>query len=234
MENGEPYLGDMGLNLTIDTDIEAIAATCPWGISSGVRAANDNNLGFMYVRGAPKDHGLKQQIEGIPSRYLKVLLIDLNRGKSYLDDAIAALKEKGVYVLLSVSADLSERIKPISISGKNCLVIEDLVSTGGSSASEVQAARNAGGVVNNIISIFNYGFPEAAKMFTGELPYDKKGSKLSAPCEVDSCLWYPTLLEVAKQDGMLNDEQVALLAEWREDAFNWGAKHGFPPVEKKK
>jgi len=41
------------------------------------------------------------------------------------------------------------------------------------------------------------------------------------------------LLEVAKEDGRLTDEQVALLAEWREDAFNWGAKHGFPKVEKK-
>jgi orotate phosphoribosyltransferase len=108
------------------------------------------------------------------------------------------------------------------LGGKRVLLIEDLISTGGSSARAVQAIRDANGVCEHCFSIFNYGLDKASKAF----------DSLNPKCEVKSLLTYDTLLEVAKETGYINDQQVAMLAEWRADPFGWGEKHGFPKVER--
>ena len=104
---------------------------------------------------------------------------------------------------------------------KRVVVIEDLISTGGSSARAVEAVREADGVCTWCLSIFSYGLERAAEKFTA----------LDPPCEFRSLLTFPVLLDVARAGGYLSEEQMTLLAEWREDPFGWGAKHGFPKVD---
>ena len=101
------------------------------------------------------------------------------------------------------------------------VVIEDLISTGGSSARAVEAVREANGVANWCLSIFSYGLERAAEQFAA----------LEPPCEYSSLLTFPVLLEVAGTGGFLTDDQIALLAEWREDPFGWGERHGFPKAD---
>jgi len=101
------------------------------------------------------------------------------------------------------------------------VVIEDLISTGGSSARAVEAVREASGTCDWCLSIFSYGLERAAECF----------ADLDPPCEFRSLLTFPVLLDVARSGGYLTEEQIALLADWREDPFGWGAKHGFPKVE---
>ena len=105
---------------------------------------------------------------------------------------------------------------------KSVLVIEDLISTGGSSARAVQAVRDANGVVDYCISIFNYGLDKAASAF----------NKLDIPCRTISILTYDILLEAAKEIGYMSDIQIKLLKEWKDYPFEWGDKHGFPKIEK--
>jgi orotate phosphoribosyltransferase len=114
------------------------------------------------------------------------------------------------------------------------LLIEDLISTGGSSASVVQGIRDANGNCVDCYSIFNYGLDKAEAMFRGEEPYDKEGHKLDPSCNVESLLTYELLLQTAKETGYLNADQIKMLEEWRADPFGWGEKHGFPKVEKEK
>ncbi|MBT4166074.1 orotate phosphoribosyltransferase [archaeon] len=116
--------------------------------------------------------------------------------------------------------------------GMHVVLIEDLISMGGSSARAVQGIRDAKGVCNNCISIFNYGLKEARDVFNGERSYDEKGNKLSSPCNVNSLLTYDVLLDVAKEKGRINVGEREMLEEWREDYLGWGEKHGFPRVEK--
>jgi orotate phosphoribosyltransferase len=104
------------------------------------------------------------------------------------------------------------------LGGQRVVVIEDLISTGGSSARAVEAVREANGVSNWCLSIFSYGLEKAAEEF----------DSMNPPCAYTSLLTFPTLLDVAKTGGFLSDDQIALLAAWREDPFGWGAKHGFP------
>jgi orotate phosphoribosyltransferase len=104
------------------------------------------------------------------------------------------------------------------LGGRSVVVIEDLISTGGSSARAVEAVREANGASNWCISIFSYGLEKAAEQF----------GALDPPCNFTSLLTFPVLLTTAKEGGFLSQEQIDLLAEWRKDPFGWGEKHGFP------
>ena len=108
------------------------------------------------------------------------------------------------------------------LEGRRVVVIEDLISTGGSSARAVEAVREANGRCDWCISIFSYGLEKAEEEF----------GALDPACNFTSLLTFPVLLETAKTGGFLNEDQIALLAEWREDPFGWGEKNGFPKVEK--
>jgi len=110
------------------------------------------------------------------------------------------------------------------LGGKKVLLIEDLVSTGGSSVNAVQAIRNANGNIEHCFSIFSYGFPKANEIFGGTAPYNKDGAKLSAPCHFDSILRYPTLLAVGIADGNIQANQESLLKEWSQDPEAWSEK----------
>ncbi len=107
------------------------------------------------------------------------------------------------------------------LGGQRVVVIEDLISTGGSSARAVEAVRDAKGVANWCLSIFSYGLDKAAEQFAA----------LDPPCEFSSLLTFPVLLEVARTGGLLSDSQIAVLDEWRQDPFGWGEAHGFPKVD---
>ncbi len=104
------------------------------------------------------------------------------------------------------------------LGGRRVVVIEDLISTGGSSAKTVVAVREANGRADWCLSIFSYGLEKAEAEFTS----------LTPPCRFASLLTFPVLLDVAKSGGFLGAPQIALLEAWRKDPFGWGEAHGFP------
>ncbi len=93
--------------------------------------------------------------------------------------------------------------------GQKVVVIEDLISTGGSSLKAVQAIRNAGCEVVGMAAIFTYGFPIAEEAFRKD---DVKLLTLSN---------YNSMLEAALATGYIKDEDVETLKEWRKDPANW-------------
>lgn len=93
--------------------------------------------------------------------------------------------------------------------GWKVVVIEDLVSTGGSSINSVDAIRNAGCEVSGIVTVFDFEFPLALQRFNKEnLP-------------LKSLLTYSAMIDVAKEIQYLNDDDVETLREWREDPASW-------------
>lgn len=93
--------------------------------------------------------------------------------------------------------------------GWKVVVIEDLVSTGGSSITSVEVIRNAGCEVAGIVSVFDFEFPLARRRF------DKEGIPLI------SLLAYGAMLDVAKEIHYLDNADVETLREWREDPASW-------------
>ena len=93
--------------------------------------------------------------------------------------------------------------------GQKVVVVEDLVSTGGSSLKAVEALRKEGVHVLGMVSIFNYGFDIAAKNF-----YDADVSLVSLSD-------FSHLLNIAVENNYINEKDVTSLKSWRVDPSNW-------------
>ena len=93
--------------------------------------------------------------------------------------------------------------------GKRYLVVEDLVSTGGSSLKAVEALRAAGGTVAGTIAIFSYEFPAARRAFEG------------ADVPLFTLSGYPTLLEEAVASNYITAAEAATLREWKDAPRAW-------------
>lgn len=103
------------------------------------------------------------------------------------------------------------------LDGKQVLVIEDLISTGGSAIRAVQAVTAVGGICENCLSIFGYGFEETNAKFKAAIP----------ECTVRSLLTFDILLDVLKASGTYTEEELEALKDWSRDPFNWAQRHGF-------
>ena len=96
--------------------------------------------------------------------------------------------------------------------GMKVLVVEDLISTGKSSLQVCDVLKEAGVEIAGMVSIFNYGFPEAAAAF------EKAGVSLI------SLTNYTALSELAVSTGKINEAQMVELMKWRESPATWGVK----------
>lgn len=94
--------------------------------------------------------------------------------------------------------------------GQKVLLVEDLVSTGGSSLAAADALKQAGAEVVGMVAIFTYGFPVSEENF------QKAGVNLIVLSD------YHHLLDHAQDERMFENEVLKTLKEWREDPGNWG------------
>lgn len=105
---------------------------------------------------------------------------------------------------------LGNQIEGVVNRGDKVVVIEDLISTGGSSLAAVQALRAAGAKVVGMVAIFTYGFEKARKAFA------------EAKCPLYTLTDYNELLEVAEEHRLFDAEEKELLAQWRLSPDTWG------------
>ena len=151
--------------------VDAIAGVATGAIAQGALVAETLGLPYVYVRSAPKDHGLENLIEG--------------------------------------------NLKP----GQKVVVIEDLISTGGSFLKAEDGIRDAGCEVIGMAAIFTYGFPVAARKFK------------SAQVELITLSNYNAMLETALETNYIKPEDLETLQEWRKDPASWqGPNNNTPSV----
>ena len=94
--------------------------------------------------------------------------------------------------------------------GKKVIVIEDLISTGGSSLKATTAVKEAGAKATAVLAIFSYQLNDATEAF----------SKESIPLQTLSN--YSTLLELALEEGIIDQDQLRLLESWRANPWEFG------------
>jgi len=93
-------------------------------------------------------------------------------------------------------------------------VIEDLVSTGKSSLSAVDALRESGLEIKGLMAIFTYGFPDAIQRFK------------ESDCAFFTLTDYHTMLEEATRSGYINEVQKADLDSWSSNPVAWSDSRG--------
>jgi orotate phosphoribosyltransferase len=104
---------------------------------------------------------------------------------------------------------LENLIEGVAEPGKHVVVIEDLVSTGGSSLKAVEALRNAGCIVDGMLAIFTYGFKVAEDAFK------------QAGCTLYTLSNYEALIQQAIETNYVKESDLEVLRKWRQDPGNW-------------
>ena len=95
--------------------------------------------------------------------------------------------------------------------GSKVVIVEDLVSTGGSSLKAVEAIRRDGCEVIGMVAAYTYGFPVAEEAF--------KNAKVTLVTLTN----YEAVLDVALRTGYIEKEDIQTLNEWRKDPAHWDA-----------
>jgi orotate phosphoribosyltransferase len=93
--------------------------------------------------------------------------------------------------------------------GQKVVVIEDLISTGGSSLKAVDALRDANLDVKGLVAIFTYGFKAAELNFQ------------NAKCPYRTLTNYDILLDHAKEASLISEDEARSLLEWKSDPQSW-------------
>ena len=89
------------------------------------------------------------------------------------------------------------------------MVIEDLISTGGSSLKAVEALKEAGCDVKGVLAIFTYGFDRATTAFA------------EANCSLETLTNYPELLQEAVKSEYISAEHLGSLQSWSKAPEAW-------------
>jgi len=156
--------------------------------------------------------------------------------QSYSTELVAGCATAGIAPALGLADQLSlpfsyvrakakehgrqQLIEGAPVKGKKVIVVEDLISTGGSSLKVVEILRESGAEVLACISIFNYGFSKSQFAFE------------EASCSTESILTLDALCKIAVENGSVKAEELDSIKSWQLEPFAWGEQNGFPQEEK--
>ncbi|MFB3187560.1 orotate phosphoribosyltransferase [Staphylococcus pseudintermedius] len=189
-------------------DIEAVSLspnemfTWSSGIQSPIYCDNRVTLGYPEVRTAIRD-GL---IELIQQHFADAEIVSGTATAgiphaAYISDKMNLPMN---YVRSkSKSHGKQNQIEGARSEGKKVVVIEDLISTGGSSITAVEALQEAGAEVLGVVAIFTYGLNKADETFK------------AAGVPFYTLSHYDELIEVAREEGKISEADIQTLVEWR-------------------
>lgn len=177
------------------------------GIKSPIYCDNRKMIGYPEERKVVIDEFVKKLSEmdfdvvagtataGIP--WAAFIAMAMNKPMSYIR---GEKKKHGA----------GRQIEGADFEGKKVIVIEDLISTGGSCIKAVEAARNEGAKEVEVMAIFSYEFDKAYENFEKE---NIKWQTLSN---------FSALLELAKEEKYLTEDEAEIAAEWNKNTDTWG------------
>ena len=104
----------------------------------------------------------------------------------------------------------SQRIEGGAVAGRRVLLVEDLVTTGGSSLSAVRALREADATVCDVLAIVSYGFAEAQAAFR------------QADLRLHTLTDFSAILQAAQAAETLDKAELDAVRAWLADPYQWG------------
>lgn len=101
---------------------------------------------------------------------------------------------------------LSNQIEGLIDAGQTVVVIEDLISTGGSSLQAVKTLRERGAIVKGVVAIFTYGLQIATESFQ------------NFECDLHALVDFDALLLQALKENYISNDEYQLLLDWKKTA----------------
>jgi len=152
-----------------------------------------------FVDAITKQYGMPDMIAGVATGGIAIgALIAEEMGLPF------------IYVRSSAKAHgMQNQIEGAYEKGQNVVVIEDLISTGGSSIKAIHALREGGLKIKGLAAIFTYGFDVAIKNFK------------EADCDFITLSNYDLLIEQAIADNYVTAEDADSLSNWKINPENW-------------
>lgn len=158
-------------------------------------------------------------------------LISLIKAKTGLFDVVAGVATAGIPHAAWIAQELnlpmifvrskpkehgkSNQVEGRLKKGQRVLVVEDLISTAGSSARVIKAIRDKGGVVTDLIAIYSHNLKESKD--------NLEKIKVKAHYLTDT----QTAANLSKNEGFLTQEQVDTILDWTRNPSGWGKKMGY-------
>jgi orotate phosphoribosyltransferase len=179
------------------------------GWKSPIYCDNRKTLSFPVVRSYIRD----SFVEIVRNHYPEAELIAGVATGAIAHGALVAEKLGLPFVYVRSEAKehgLGNQIEGHFEQGQKVVVIEDLISTGGSSLGAVKALRDAGCNLLGMAAIFTYEFKKASDGFA------------AAKCELYILSNYTALIAAAVESGYINSQDVETLKQWRTDPSGWG------------
>ena len=181
------------------------------GWKSPIYFDNRVSLSFPNIRSEIKNHLCKIILE----KYNEVDVIAGVATAGIPQSSLVAdkLKKPLIYVRSKPkSHGMKNMIEGKLEEGKKIILIEDLISTGGSSIKALEALRQKRSDVLSVLSIFSYGFKTSKENFD------------MAKCKCESILNYDDLLDVALKKNFIDKDDAQSLKAWRVNPEKWGKK----------
>jgi orotate phosphoribosyltransferase len=126
-----------------------------------------------------------------------------------------AMKKPSVFIRKEAKAHgTKKRVEGGDVTGLQVVLVEDLVTTGGSSLAAVAALRAEGAMVSDCVAIISYSFPEAVELFA------RAGVRLHTATD------FETVLKVALAHGKVDEAGAAVVRDWLHEPRGWAARHG--------
>lgn len=209
MENTAKQLADYLLQIKAIKLQPSNPFTWASGWKSPIYCDNRKTLSFPHVRRVIRDSFVHMAKEKFPGAEL---IAGVATG-AIAHGALVAESMDLPFVYVRSGAKehgLGNQIEGFYKEGQRVIVIEDLISTGGSSLRAVNALRDAGCEVLGMLAIFTYGFKKAVDNF--------KESEVTLFTLSD----YNTLVDQAKATDYITDNDIDTLKRWRLDPAQWG------------
>ncbi|WP_162054806.1 orotate phosphoribosyltransferase [Pontibacter pamirensis] len=197
----------------LETEAVKLSPAQPFKWSSGwnspIYCDNRVTLSFPYIRSY-----IKQQLaELIKQHYPEAEAIAGVATAGIAQGALVAdlLEMPFLYVRPETKKHgMGNQIEGRLLEGQKVVLVEDLISTGGSSLKAAEAVKAAGAEVIGMAAIFTYGFSVADDNFR------QAGIPLFCLCN------YNALIEAAVSNGYIQASAMEALAQWRESPETWG------------
>ena len=126
-----------------------------------------------------------------------------------------AMKRPSVFVRKEAKQHgTKKRVEGGDVLGRRVVLVEDLVTTGGSSMAAMEALRDEGAIVSDCLAIISYNFPEAVELFT------RSGIRLHAATT------FETVLQAAQERGAIDDAGAEIVGDWLRDPRGWAVRRG--------